>query len=125
MAIDIMTSRRGYFEECQWWKRDEDEELDNDELVMNHQPQGIFYAKEIIPEQNSSNKFYGVIMLNRDTVTIKTNDDILGIERGCLVKYQQELWIVDAVRMEHYRNGMMEFSFESNASHSWTLSLRK
>lgn len=125
MGIDIWTSRRDCFEECKWWNRDEDNFIENDELIHQIPPTGIFYAKEYSPEIRDSSVIAGVFMFDRQSVTLRSTDDLNNLHKNAMVLYKGEKWIVDNIQKKQMRNRATEFADDSNVSHCWYIQMRK
>lgn len=123
--IDLFTSRRECFEKCMYWHRNPNEDIDNDELVMSRKPSGIFYAKEITPHTVTNNIVAGSFMFDSSSIVLKTYDSITDIKNNCLVKYQDEVWIVEDVQKQHIRNKNSEFAKEKDTSHAYIIRMRK
>lgn len=118
--IDIYHSRRTKYRKCYYWLRNNKEPVEN--LVHNVSPTGFFYAIEdsIISKQN--NNINGNVLFDKDTVVLKTDDDIEDITQNCIVKYKNENWFVVDVQAElHIKE--TEFGEELHATR-W-LTLRK
>ena len=91
-CTDLLLGRRGDFEKCQYWVRDESDESLN-EYTHNHKPSGIFYAKEITAEDLHKLVINGVFMFNESLITIYANGS-LKLKNGDLIKFRDEIWIV-------------------------------
>ena len=125
MSFDMFQSRRNYNEPCKWWSRNLKDEIDLDELVYNHVPNGFFMAKEVSPETERNNPIANTWLLNRSGVTIKTPDNVYGIESECLVLYQEELWLVVDVQKIKARTQQTFYANDKNCSHYYYIELRK
>ncbi len=108
-----------------YWHRKPDDDIDNDELVMSRKPSGTFYAEEITPQTLFNNIVAGSFMFDSSTIVLRTYDSIFDIKNNCLVKYQDEVWIVENVQKQHIRNKNSEFANEKDMSHSYILQMRK
>ena len=131
MGFDLFQSRRNFNERCEWWSRNESEDLDDNELVYKQLPSGSFFAKEENAEAEDDNLIGGIIMVDRTTVTIKSPDDLRALvkkyvmKNRVLVKYQGDLWRVQAVQKRKARIQNSEFADADNVSHYWYLTLIK
>jgi hypothetical protein len=125
MGFDLFQSRRNYNEQCVWWSRNESDDYDSDELVMNRVPSGYFMAKEENPESIRDNNINGTFMFERSTITIKTPDNIYGMKSKDLVKFRGEKWIVVSVQKIKARTQQSEFATDRNRSHYWFIELRR
>ena len=99
MAIDIYHTRRGHYNRCVYYKRDESNAVgDLSQWVSKEQPSGFFYGKEISPKNNQANQLGNVIMLDRNSITLETSDKVEDISRGCVVRYRNANWLVESVQ---------------------------
>ena len=118
-------SRRDCHELCAWWERNESDDYTDDELIMKRPPSGYFHAKEMTSETYDNGIVGGSFMYDRATVLIRTPDDVSGLKNNCLVKYQDDKWIVVSVQRKNIRNGMTEFAPERNVPHFFYIQLRR
>ena len=125
MPVDLYNSRSTYHEKCRWWHRNENEEIDSDELVMKRIASGSFMAKEVSPKTDQNSQVGGVFLIQRDNITIKSPDNLNGIASEDLVEFRGELWRVISVQRSKARNQNTFFGQEKNCSHYWYLELRK
>ena len=125
MPVDLFNSRATYNEKCRWWHRNENDEIDTDELVMKSIPSGSFLAKEVSPKRTQDIQVGGVFTFEKDTITIKSPDNLSDITTKDLVEFRGELWRVVTVQRSKARNQNTYFGRESNCSHYWYLELRK
>jgi hypothetical protein len=125
MPIDIFQSRRNYNERCQWWSRNEDDKYADDRLIMKRVPTGTFMAREISPQQLQNSVFGGEFMLEKNTITIKSPDNLEGIKANDLVEYLDEKWIVANVQKSKARIQNTAYAKNSKCSHYWYIELRK
>lgn len=95
-GIDIFMSRREFFNECWWWKREDS--WDANMLVHQKKPSGIFYAKEENPEQNRKEILNDVFQFDENTITLKTMDDISEMKSNDIVKYDGRVWMVSNIQ---------------------------
>lgn len=124
--IDLFMSHRDCFEECRWWKRNEDnDEIPDSELIMQIEPSGIFWAKELQSERNDKGQFGGSLMIDRNRVAIRSPDNLGDLESNDLVLYQDKLWIVESCQRQIHRAGNMQYAKDSDVSHYWFISLRR
>lgn len=125
MGFDEFQSRRGYNEECVWWSRNEDDDIDVNDLILKRVPSGYFMAKEESPESNRENTIYNTFSLEKTLITIKTPDNIYGIKQKDLVLFRGEKWFVVSIQKIKARLQQSEFANDKNRSHFWYLELRK
>ena len=125
MSFDLFQSRNTYNEPCKWWKRDERDQFDPDELVFKRVPDGTFMAKEVSPQRDQNIQVGGSFMFDRTSVTIKSPDNLEDIKSEYIVEYQGEKWIVVSVQKSKARMQNTFFAADKNCSHYWYLELRK
>lgn len=125
MPIDIYQSRATYHEKCRWWHRNENEDLDTDEMIMKRVPSGSFHAKEVAPIRTQNFNVGGALRFEKDLITIKSPDNLIDIESEDLVEFRGELWRVMSVQRSKARNQNTFFGSDKNCSHYWYLELRK
>lgn len=121
--VDIFHSRRTNYAECVYWIRDERQSVgDLNQWIMKNKSNGVFYAREISPKYNQANPQVNVFMLDKNMITIETDDDVDDISRGCVVLYNGHPWIVDTVQRELHRK---ESEFDIEQHYKTILSLRR
>lgn len=125
MANDFFQSKRNYNQKCKWWSRSEIDENTPDELIMKRVPNGIFFAKEVSPQASTSEVVGDSFMFEKDTITIKTPDNLWQIKRNDLVEYEGDKWIVDNVQKPHSRMQNTFFAKDKDCSHFYYIELRK
>ena len=125
MGFNLFQSRRGYNEWCKWWSRNEDDDFSVDELVMNRVPSGHFMAREENPETSRDNILAGVFSVERNTITIRTPDDIYGIKAKDIVLFRGEKWFVVSIQKIKARAQQSEYTSDRNRSHYWFIELRR
>ena len=96
-SVDLFHSRRANYARCQYWSRNENDTLLLSEWVINNKPEGIFYAKPVSIKSNEMNVLVGVFALDDDHITLETDDDVI-INRGYVIKYNNDLWLVQNVQ---------------------------
>lgn len=111
--VDVYTSRRTGYRKCPFWIRDErDSKGTPSQWVLQNMESGHFYAKPSVAKTNRMDPVTGVWGIDSNRVTIETNDHIDDLSRGCLVKYDGELWLVEMVQsIPHLKE--MEFAKHS------------
>lgn len=89
--IDLYTSRRKAFLECEYWKQ-----IDNDYIVPNSQieyeqiPNGFFMAEIVSNVSVGNNEIYNVFMTQVKNLTITTCDDVSDLSVNDIVKINGE-----------------------------------
>lgn len=100
-TVDLFHSRRTNYAKCRYWIRDErDQSGSPQQWVTYNQPTGSFYAKPSSTKTNQMNVINGVWALDDNHITVETDDHVDGMNRGCLVEYDGELWLVDNVQKQ-------------------------
>ena len=99
MGVNIYTSRRDFFDQVLYWRRNEGIR-DLAIYVYETKPDGIFYAKEITPESEESQQVNNAFLFDNQTITIYTEDSI-NINKNDIVKYDNEIWRVVNVQKNH------------------------
>lgn len=110
-SVDLFHSRRARYIRCKYWIRDErDASGAPSEWVLYNQPSGIFYAKAISAKTTQMDAINGVWAVDRDYLTLETDDDVDGLSRGSIVDKNGELWIVDSNPQQKIHVKESEFS---------------
>ena len=118
--IDIYHSRRTRYRKCYYWLRDNDEPVEY--LIHNVAPSGMFYAIEDNAIAYQNNNVTGNMLFDRNSVVLKTDDDIEDIRQNCVIKYKNLTWFVNDVQMHLH---IKETAF-GNQEHATTyLTLRR
>ena len=125
MSFDLFQSRNTYNESCKWWKRDERDQFETDELVFERVPDGTFMAKEVSPRRDQNIQVGGAFMFERTSITIKSPDDLHDIKSEYIVEFRGEKWIVISVQQSKAKTQNTFFANDKNCSHYWYLELRK
>ena len=125
MPVDLYNSRSTYHERCRWWHRNESEELEPDEIAMKRIADGSFLAKEVSPVRTQDIQVGGVFMFEKDTITIKSPDNLKGVASEDIVEFRGELWRVITIQRSKSKIQNTYFGKDNNCSHYWYLELRK
>ena len=121
--VNTFHSRRTYFEKATFWIRDERNASGSpSQWIVYNQPTGQFYCKQVSAKVNQENVVNGVWMLDKNSITLETNDCVNDICRGTIVKYQDELWIVESVQAQIH---LKESQFRKNCIYTYFINLRK
>ncbi len=91
-CIDLQLGRRGDFDRCKYWVRNENDE-NLEEYTHNHEASGIFYAKEITAEDKHKNIVNDMFMFDENTITIYTKA-LVKLKEGDIVDFEGEKWLV-------------------------------
>lgn len=101
MSVDIYHSRRGHFRYCQYWNRDENDQVgDLTKWMLERKPSGSFYATESSPKTNQADQLSNVFLFDKNVITLVTNDNVKDIKRGSVVQYLYHAWLVQNVQFE-------------------------
>lgn len=102
--VDLFHSRRANYDSCKYWIRDKRAQSGTpSQWVLYNQPNGSFYAKPVSVKSTQMNVINGVWALDNNHITLETDDDVNDIDRGHVVEYDGELWIVESVQREIHR----------------------
>ena len=97
MSVDIYNSRRTNYHKCKYWLRDENGHNDNEQLILNKKPDGIFYARVTDTDVRDEMAFGGVFQFNNEKLHIETSDDINGLRKNDKVEFMGKMYVVDYV----------------------------
>ncbi len=122
MINSIFTSRRDMPHLCRYWKQDETEYYDKNEIGYKKKAEGEFYAKEVSSQQNSSQVVGGVFMFDNNTVSLKTNDDIENMRKNDIVEYNEEFWRVIDIQKKPIRKNSQ---FMKRQIYTYYISLKR
>lgn len=118
----MFTSRRDKHKLCIYWKQDESEYYDKNEIGYLKKPEGKFYAKEVNAQQDSSQTVGGVFMFDSSTVTLKTDDNVSNINKNDIVKYNDEMWRVVSIQKKPIRKNAQ---FMKKSIYTYFIDLKK
>lgn len=119
--VDIFHSRRINYHICPYWIRDErDSSGSPQEWVLFNQPSGKIHARPVSPHSNRMNQLNQVWALDTNSTVLETDDDADELSRGCLVKYDDELWLVESVQKQPH---LKESEFSKHTHYKYTISL--
>ncbi|WP_281512135.1 hypothetical protein [Mammaliicoccus vitulinus] len=105
--IDLWTSRRDTFIECEYWSQNEDEDIVNlNEIQYLKNPTGIFYAKESNAYLEDDSDINNTFLVQNNTVTLMTRDNISDLKRRDLVRYEGKMYMVTSISKVKNRNQM-------------------
>lgn len=121
--IDLFHSRRTNYFRCEFWIRDEKTSTGNAaKWVLENKSSGVFYAKPVSVKSNQMNTINGVWALDRDNIAIETDDEVQELKRGCIVKYDDELWLVESVQCEIH---LKESEFSKHTDYKTTIAMTR
>lgn len=119
-GINIYHSRRINYNRCIYWERDESGIGNEENLIYEKKPAGIFYATESNAETNSTNMLAGVFMTEQYDILLESTDWLDGLHKDCLVKYNDQLWRVNEVQKKPYKK---ESAFRNKKTYKWFIGL--
>lgn len=122
MAINLFHSRRTSYALCKYWKRKTNGYGDANELIHNEKPSGYFYAKPMSAKNKDLETLQGVMMYDKDSLTLKTTDDIKDLKAQDIIEFRGLLWFVDNVQVEEI---VKQTQFNYSNSFIYYLSIRK
>ena len=119
---DIFHTRRTYYAECEYWIRDERTSIGTaEEWILKNKSNGTFYAREVSSRYNQMHQVANVYAFDDNTISIETDDDISEISRGCIVRYDGELWMVNSVSKSIHRK---ESEFNREMDYKYVVQMR-
>ena len=89
---NIMLGRRGLFERCKYWVRDESVK---DLSIYKHEkkPSGVFYANQVSQMNLDSKELNNVFMVDENSITLITKG-FVSLKKGDIVEFKDKLWFV-------------------------------
>lgn len=121
--VDLFHSRRTNYHKCEYWIRDKRTASGTpSQWVLYNQSSGFFYAKPLSVKSTQMNVVNGVWALDNNHITLETDDDVIDIDRGCIVKFDEQLWLVEAVQREIHNK---ESEFCKHIDYKYIISLTK
>lgn len=94
--MDIFTSRRVEFDDCVFWKRDE--EISNFLEYDMLESCATFSASQITSIEQMPQVVAGIFMFDSSTVTIKSYDDLSEMDFNDVVKFRGKFYRVESVQ---------------------------
>ena len=113
MSIDIYHTRRTNYRICKYWNPND--KLNRDAVVLQEVPAGIFYAEEVNPIVNA-------FASDKNTITLKTNDNVEDLKRSSIVLYLGKSWTVNDVQREIHKK---ETQFSNDIHATTYINLRR
>ena len=98
-TINTQLGRRGHFERCRYWVRDE-ENYDLSEYTYEN-ASGFFYAEEVTAKDIKKLVINGTFMFDESLITIQTKGQ-LSLKQGDLVEFEGEMWIAQSVQQKKF-----------------------
>lgn len=120
MSVDIYHSRRTNFRICKYWLPND--KLNRDVIVLKEMPAGVFYAEEVNAITSGFSPIANTFAADRNTITLKTNDDVKDIKKLSIVLYLGKSWTVDDVQREIHKK---ETQFDNDIHATTYINLRR
>ena len=121
--VDLFHSRRTGYVDCKFWIRDERAQSGTPaQWVLYNQPSGTFHAKPVSSKTNQINTLNNAYALDMNYITIETDDDVSDITRGCIIKYCEELYIVESVQSDPH---LKELEFSKHPDYKTVITIRR
>ena len=95
--------------------------MDNEELVHNKKPDGLFYAKIISSKANDTNDIAGVFRVGTEGLTVETQD-FINLDKDDIVQFDENIWLVGKVNTEQIQKNA---EFGRKVSNRTTIELNK
>ena len=120
---DLMfTSRRDKFDLCTYWLKDQENPNRAILEYLEYEPSGHFNAKVYSPEYNEKNVIAGSFMLDKETITIVSTDDLAELKENDIVEFRGDLYRVDYISKAQIRKNN---EFLDDVEYSYSLTLKR
>lgn len=119
--VDIYRSRKGYNYRCLYWKRDVTQPMDNEKLIHEKSPNGLFYAKIISSKAKDKQDIVGVFRVGNEGIMIETQDKV-DLDKDDLIQFDNAIWLVGRVNSVPIQKNS---EFGRSASNKTTIELSK
>lgn len=119
--VDLFHSRRTNYNKCVYWIRQE-QNTSPSQWVAKNEPSGKFWAKPVSPKTNQGDVINGVWRVDKNHISLETDDDIEDLTQGCIVKYNEALWLVENVQGEIHNK---ESEFSKKIDYRYTIYLTR
>ena len=100
--VDMFTSRRDCFDDCRYWKKLEDDNMNYIDYEYE-EPSGFFAAKQITSIQNMPQVVAGLFMFDSNTVTLQSYEDLSELSRDDIVEFQGEIYRLQDIQAARLR----------------------
>lgn len=121
--VDLFHSRRTNYHKCEYWIRDERTASGTpSQWVTYNQSSGTFYVKPVSVKSTQMDVVSGVWAIDKNRITLETDDEVTDIDRGCIIKFDDQLWLVEAVQREIHNK---ESEFSKHIDYKYIISLTK
>lgn len=123
MSVDIWRGRRTNFMRCEWYEQDiDDKYVMPNQLKYKTRPSGHFYAREENSLSIENNIVGNNIMLDSESITISTYDDVSKIKKNDKIFYRNKYWRVDSIQKAPVKKQQQYLS--KSFSNTYFLALR-
>lgn len=121
--VNIFTSRRTNFIECEYWLVSKDE-INKDKTILTNEKKsdGFFYAKIENYIENTSSVIAQTFLFDSTSLSISTNDTVEDFKRNCIVKCLGVIWRVDSCHKQPIR---ANYQFENDLTLKTYIQLRR
>ena len=117
--VDLFHSRRTNYHKCKYWVRVNGSPQ---QWVLRNQSNGTFYAKPLTSKNNQMKVINGVWATDSDHITLESDDHIDDIKRGCVVEFDNKLWLVENVQYSIHNK---ESEFAKNIDYKYIIALTR
>lgn len=93
-------SRRTYNCRCRYWKVDESDTRNLQNLIYEKKADGVFFAREAEETRKSETEDSGVVEIDYQNTVIESADDLSNIKHKYIVEYLGQLWIVEGIQFK-------------------------
>lgn len=122
-SVDLFHSRRVNYNRCEYWVRDERNKTSTpSDIVYYNQSSGVFYAKVFSTFFNRQEDLNNVWLFDSNKVTLSTDDEVLDLKRGCVVKFNDKLWLVESTQRRMHKK---ESEFSKKISYQTIIALTR
>lgn len=124
-TVDVFTSRRTNFLDCEYWIVAKGEEQKDKSILMHEkQKSGVFSASIDGAEENSNSVIAQTLLFDSNSVTISTDDDVSDIKKNTIILMVDTglIWRVDRVSKLPIRTN---YQFDNMISYKYYLDLRR
>lgn len=119
--IDIYQSRRKYPYRCTYWKRDLNGVMDNNTLIHEKTPDGVFYARIASSKYSDTQDVINVFHVAEQGLTLETQD-IVSLEKDDIVLFRGQHWLAGRINNDPVQKNAEFGAKESNITY---IELRK
>lgn len=124
-SVNLFTSRRTNFLECEYWLVSKDErDKDKSQLTHEKASYGTFYAKIENSIENTSSVIAQAFLFDSTNLSISTNDIVEGMKKNCLVKVTgfEGIWRVESMNKVPIKSN---YQFDTDIQFKTYLELRR